>query len=211
MKLKAIVAVCAALFLTGCTDWLFSWFYNGTDTGKLKGKLVVEWLGQDRFLFVPDATEPLIFTRENKEEIRPQRMYTDGGSIPPALRAIKTYSPWGYAPAFIVHDWLFAMKQCKIPGYEKYDLDKAATIMAEVIKTLMEDKDNRFGGPRKLAHYSMYEGVRSPVARKYWDEGTCDTPSGPKSMAGPESARRARSMAAPAADGTPRLRVEFSF
>jgi hypothetical protein len=57
-------------------------------------------------------------------------MYTDGGSIPQPLRAIKVYSPWGYAPAFLVHDWLFAIKQCKRPGYEKLTLEGATDAMA---------------------------------------------------------------------------------
>jgi hypothetical protein len=57
-------------------------------------------------------------------------MYTDGGSIPQPLRAIKVYSPWGYAPAFLVHNWLFAIKQCERPGYGKLTLEGAADAMA---------------------------------------------------------------------------------
>jgi len=208
MALKVWLAAAAALSMTSCTNWFFGRFYDATDTGELKGKIIVEWLDPDRFIFEPDPNEPLTFRRKDNEVIQPQRMYTDGGSIPPALRAIKSYSPWGYAPAFIVHDWLFVMKQCKIPGFEKYDLEKAATIMAEIMKTLM--KDPRFGGENKLALYSMHEGVVSKTARDYWDNGSCDTPTGPRSMAGPTEARSARSM--PRADtANTRLRVEFSF
>ena len=75
-----------------------------------------------------------------------------------------------------MHDWLFVMKQCKIAGYENYDLEKAATIMAEVMKTVMENP--KYGGPNKLVHYSMYEAVRSKEAQDYWDNGKCDTPRG---------------------------------
>ncbi len=69
MQLKAI-AVAAALFLPaalpGC-DLASGWFYDRTDTGTLKGKLIVEWIDQDRFIFLPDATEPLTFVRKNKD------------------------------------------------------------------------------------------------------------------------------------------------
>jgi hypothetical protein len=137
-------------------------------------------------------------------------MYTDGGSVPAPLRALKSYSPWGYAPAYIIHDWLFAMKHCKIAGYENYDVEKAATVLAEVMKTIMENP--KYGGAHKLVHYSIYEGVRSAVAKDYWDNGTCDTPSGPKSMSGPATERKStRPMVAPAASDAARPRFVISF
>jgi hypothetical protein len=213
MSLKPL-ALAAALLIPSCDDLRSGFFYDRTDTGELKGRLIVEWVDQDKFIFQPDAQDPLTFTRKDKDVLRPGLMYTDGGSVPPVLRALKSYSPWGYAPAFIIHDWLFAMKHCKIPGYEKYDLEKAATIMAEVMKTVMENP--KYGGPNKLVHYSMYEGVRSPTAKEWWESGTCDTPSGPKSEAGPavarpESARAGRMMArpAPADAARPRFVIQF--
>jgi hypothetical protein len=209
MKPLLLALSVVALLPAGCTDWLYGRHYNQTDTGDLKGKLVVEWIDQDKFLFLPDAQNPLVFRRKNNEVIEPQRMFTDGGSIPAALRSIKSYSPWGYAPAFIVHDWLFVMHQCKVPGFENYDLEKAATIMSEVMKTIMENP--KYGGPNKLVHLSMYEAVRSPAAQDYWDNGKCDTPAGPKSLAGPATERSARPMAAPAAPGEPRARFVIEF
>lgn len=209
MKPLLIALVVVALSPSGCTDWFYGRHYDATETGELKGKLIVEWIDQDKFLFLPDADNPLVFRRKNDKVIQPQRMYTDGGSIPSALRAIKSYSPWGYAPAFIVHDWLFVMHQCKVPGYEDYDLEKAATIMSEVMKTIMENP--KYGGPNKLVHYSMYEAVRSKVAQDYWDNGKCDTPSGPKTLAGPESERKARAMVAPAPSSEPRPRFVIEF
>ena len=208
--MRLIVVALVALLPTSCTDILYGWNYDHTDTGELKGRLVVEWVDQDKFLFLPDPVNPLVFKRKGGNEvIQPQRMYTDGGTIPPALRAIRSYSPWGYAPAFIVHDWLFAMKHCKVAGYENYDLDKAATVMAEVMKTVMENP--KYGGPNKLVHYSMYEAVRSKAAQDYWDKGVCDTPAGPKSDAGPGSARSFRPMTTPAPSDAPRARFVIEF
>jgi hypothetical protein len=143
-------------------------------TGELRGKLLVQWYDYDEFIFVPDQKDPLTFVRYNKEQITPEKMYTDGGSIPRPLWGMRRYSPWGYAPAFIVHDWLFVMHKCKLPGYEAYDLDKTAWIMSEVIKTLMEDPE--YGGKSKFALYSMYEAVRSDIAKFVWKNGECKLP-----------------------------------
>lgn len=164
-----LLAIALALGLTGCSD--LTW--QQTSTGQLKGKLVIEWINQDEFLFIPDPAQPLVFTRASGEVIKPEAMYTDGGSIPVALRAVKSYSPWGYAPAFIVHDWLFSIKQCKLTGHDKLTLDDAANVLAEVLKTVMENP--KYGGPNKLVHYSMYEAVRSSVAKDYWENGKCTT------------------------------------
>ena len=168
--MRRILTVLALVVgVSGCSD--ITW--QTTKTGQLKGKLVIEWINQDEFLFIPDPAQPLTFTRANAEVIVPEAMYTDGGTIPVALRAVKSYSPWGYAPAFIIHDWLFTMKQCKLAGHDKLTLDDAATVLAEVLRTVMENP--KYGGPNKLVHYSMYEAVRSTVARDYWENGKCAT------------------------------------
>jgi hypothetical protein len=210
MHWKFLAIMGLGLAVAGCDNPFSGWYYDRTDVGSLKGKLVVEWVDQDKFIFVPDAQDPLTFVRKNNETIRPQTMYTDGGSIPAPLRALKSYSPWGYAPAFIIHDWLFVMKHCKISGYESYDLDKAAAVMAEVMKTVMENP--KYGGPNKLVHYSMYEGVRTKTAREYWENGKCDTPSGPRSASGPVTARQSsRPMAVPSPSDAARPRFIISF
>ena len=186
-NLRRVAVLVMALFAAGCSDW----HYESTDVGELKGKLIVEWIDQDTFLFLPDEAEPLTFVRSNKEVIKPQRMVTDGGSVPRALRVIKSYSPWGYAPAFIIHDWLYQMKHCKLPGHDKLSVDLAATIMSEVIKTIMENP--KHGGKNSLIMYSMYQAVRTKTAQGYWETGKCtkgrDTRSFRKLEAGKPRAR----------------------
>ena len=61
--------------------------------GKLEGKLIVQWLEPDKFLFVPDATSPLKFTRASGEVVQPQRLMTDGGTIPRPMWVSRSYSP----------------------------------------------------------------------------------------------------------------------
>lgn len=145
-------------------------FYGRLEPGQLKGSILVQWTDKDAFFFRPDPLDPLQFTRKNGETIVPQLMRTDGGSIPRPLRALKNYSPWGYAPAFTIHDWIFWMHYCKLPGAEKYDVDSAAQIMAEAIKTQME-KDKEID---RFTVYAMYEAVKSPLAHQAWNQGKCN-------------------------------------
>ena len=167
-----------SLLSVGCA----SFHYQQTKPGTLAGKLLVQWIDHDKFIFIPDQARPLSFTRHNRKTITPGRMYTDGGSIPRPLWALRSYSPWGYAPAFIVHDWLFRMKQCKIPGHEEYTVEEAAWVMSEVMKTMMEQHAN---GDR-LAHYAMYEAVRSPIAVSLWENGKCEQPTPEESARAPK-------------------------
>jgi len=146
MRVFRIVIVSA--LVTGCAT---AREYDSFSTGKLEGKLIVQWLEPDKFLFLPDVRNPLRFTRHNETKIEPGRMLTDGGSIPRPLWILRNYSPWGYAPAFIVHDWLFEMKHCKLPGYQMFTNRDAADVLAEVMKSLMESKrvDVDKGAPPK--------------------------------------------------------------
>ena len=165
--MRALVLALITLLLCGCATM----HYSETKPEELKGKLTVEWIEPDQFIFRPDNDNPLTFTRYNKDKIVPGLMYTDGGSIPRPFWALRSYSPWGYAPAFIVHDRLFHMKHCQLPGSENFTTEEAAWVMSEVMKTLMEKE-----GIDKLALYTMFEAVRSPIAVNLWNEGKCEQP-----------------------------------
>jgi len=165
--MRTSVFAIVALLLSGCA----AIHYGETKPGELKGRLTVEWIDPDKFIFRPDTDNPLTFIRSNRDRITPGFMYTDGGSIPRPLWALRSYSPWGYAPAFIVHDWLFHMKHCQLPGNEKFTVDEAAWVMSEVMKTMMEKE-----GVDKWTLYTMFEAVRSPIAANLWDAEKCEAP-----------------------------------
>jgi hypothetical protein len=169
MAMRGAALVGLALMLGGCTKSV----YEDTTPGHLEGKLIVQWLEPDRFLFIPDAEKPLRFARATGQVITPGRMLTDGGSIPRPMWVLRNYSPWGYAPAFIVHDWLFHAHHCQLPGHEDYDHHVAATVMAEVMKTLMEE-DKAPKNEATLA--AMYAAVSSSIAENLWNTGPCEPP-----------------------------------
>ncbi|HEX3125941.1 MAG TPA: DUF1353 domain-containing protein, partial [Thermoanaerobaculia bacterium] len=165
-----LVCLCLLSLLgTGCA----SARYQSTKPGKLQGKLIVQWIEPDEFLFIPDPESPLSFIRFNGDKITPGKMMTDGGSIPRPLWILRSYSPWGYAPAFIVHDWLFVMKHCQIPGNEKYNVHDAALVLAEVMKTIMVTGKVAVDRPTL---WSIYSAVNSPIAGNLWDKGACIPP-----------------------------------
>ena len=180
MKLSVVGLLVACLLSSGCA----SIHYLKTRQGKLEGKLTVQWIDFDEFEFVPDPEKPLTFTRHNGNKITPGWMHTDGGSVPRPLWAFKSYSPWGYAPAFIVHDWLFEMQHCQHAGHEEVDLYEAAQIMSEVMKTLMLEENNAPND--KFALYSMFTAVQSVPAQTQWRNGQCQS----QASAGPKTAEK---------------------
>lgn len=163
---RATFLVLVAVF----TNYAHAFDYESIRPGRLSGKLIVQWIEPDVFLFIPDTQQPLTFTRSNGTSIKPGRMLTDGGSIPRPLWAFRSYSPWGYAPAFIVHDWLFHMQKCKLEGFQAWSLETSADVMAEIIKTMMEsgkvEKDSQ-------TVQLMHAAVSSRFAKQYWESNIC--------------------------------------
>lgn len=159
-----------ACFTSGCATAK----YNRTPQGELGGRLTIEWIGADQFIYRPDAKKPFYFKRANGEVIQPKNMYTDGGSIPRPLWAFRGYSPWGYGPAYIAHDWLFAAHHCHLPEAQGHTVFTAADVLSEVMKTVMETNPNVMKSPFLL--YTVDEAVRTPIAQKLWNDGKCEQP-----------------------------------
>ncbi|MCE6977272.1 DUF1353 domain-containing protein [Pseudomonas frederiksbergensis] len=147
--------------------------YRKTDEGRFNGALDVRWIKNDYFLFVPSKDDPFRFTRANGEVIRPGPMYTDGGSIPRFLWGVNGYSPWGYAPAYIIHDWLFVAHECGYSGYKDYSFKNTHIVLAEGLKAVME------ASPEIRSYFvfeSVVAAVSSPIAKRLWDQGECNAP-----------------------------------
>ncbi|MDZ4395999.1 hypothetical protein [Cypionkella sp.] len=163
--------------------------YDDAPVGKLSGTVLVMWVGETeagegdgRFVYVPSAT-PLRFERANPsatlKTIQPQMMYTDGGSIPALAQVFKGFSPWGYAPAYIVHDWLFVARKCVNDNSANPDqaavaqmpFGESATVAAEVIKTLIATNTV---APNDIAPQLIASAVAGPIAKSRWNEdGAC--------------------------------------
>lgn len=171
LGISAFLWALMTLALGGCTNL----FYNQVKPGYLSGTLVVEWYETDKFLIVPDPQSPLTFTRFNGEQIRPNIMLVDGRALPRKLWVAKHYTPWGYTPAFVIHDWLQHIHRCGMIAERYYGQEETTRIMTEVIKTLMNDP--LYGGPNQSMLYSLYQAVTTPAADRVWWRGECLQPT----------------------------------
>ncbi|MFC4668544.1 hypothetical protein ACFO5X_08275 [Seohaeicola nanhaiensis] len=145
------VAILAGLLLAACGTVDF----DEAPVGRFEGALLVMWVGEGdgkgagKFVYVPSRTRPLTFIRNRPgaavTRIVPEMMYTDGGSIPRAGQLFNGFSPWGYAPAYMVHDWIFVARHCLTDNMaegeetkiEGMTFKESAEIIAEAIKTLI--------------------------------------------------------------------------
>lgn len=167
--MRSILIVCILFAFGGCASSL----YRHTQEGSFHGSLDVRWVKSDYFIFEPNKDNPLTFTRLDGKTIHPGRMYTDGGSIPRFLWGIKGYSPWGYAPAYVVHDWLFEAQHCRYKPDNQYSFSDSANILAEGLKAIME------ADPAVRNYFvfdTVYEAVKTPIAKRMWERGTCKPP-----------------------------------
>lgn len=188
---RHLASLFAYITMTGCGTIDYD---AVAKTGNFDGRLFVMWVGEGsaysgdgRFVFIPNPKDPLTFTRRDESgkvlgsPIRPEMMYTDGGSIPRLATAFKGLSPWGYAPAYMVHDWLFIANHCNIDGTptveEKrvsgFKFSDSALIMAEAIKALQvagQVQNNDVSG------LAVSSAVSGPISRSLWNrEGACES------------------------------------
>lgn len=162
------VCLMLAIGLSGCAGLL----YERLGTGTFTGRLDVEWIAPNQFIYRPSAERPLKFVTSAGRVIQPRAMYTDGGSIPRLFWSSPELGPWDFAPGYIIHDWLFLQHRCKEGDWQSWDIDMAATVLAEGIKTLMTGAQN--GDP--VIAWAIYEAVRTPMARRSWDSPACSLP-----------------------------------
>jgi hypothetical protein len=183
--LRTTLAVLPTFLVSACTTVS----YDTLQPGSFTGSLFVMWVGEGsgsggdgKFVFVPDPRDPLTFTRPTHgpaKTIRPGVMYTDGGSVPRIAQIFKGFSPWGYAPAYMVHDWVFTAHHClhdnqsnaqyqQVAGVEFED---SAAILGEAIQGLVAAK---LVQQNDVAASSITWAVSTSVARNLWNaDGAC--------------------------------------
>jgi hypothetical protein len=166
--ISALIAMALGA-MSGCS----SLSYDAVGKATISGTLEVRWIKPDRFIYVPLAEDPLVVVMSDKRIIKPQRIYTDGGSIPRLAWGIPGFSPWGYAPAYVMHDWVFAAHHCNFDEYKSVSFDDSARYLAEAIKALMEAG---VAAKDEATLLAIYAGVRTPLAKSIWDTPGCNLP-----------------------------------
>ncbi len=188
MKLRrSLIVLVLSFLMTACV----SVQYDPYTPSYFTGSVLVIWVGETegssgdgKFLFIPNPNDRLTFHRNASDThgrmIEPGLMYTDGGSISKVAQVFNGLSPWGYAPGYMIHDWLFTARHCLVDGSsdKKYDqvrdidFDEFAKILNEAISALI---NQRLVKRNDLAIGAITGAVDSFVARNLWDEqGACE-------------------------------------
>lgn len=94
-------------------------------------------------------------------------MATDGGSVPRVAWLIHNLDPWAYLHAYALHDWLFLSHHCQLPGDPANTFERANTILAEAIYTLMRTEPAKYA-PDCRNVVVVYTAVASPIDRGVW-------------------------------------------
>ncbi|MDX0481415.1 hypothetical protein GOD90_20275 [Sinorhizobium medicae] len=132
----------------------------------------LRWVRPNWFEFIPKRQIPFRFIRANGERVEPRRMFTDGGSIPRLFRWGNGLDPWGFAPAYLLHDYEFDLHRC---GRSDKSFEDVRDTMMEAVRTLMH-----VGlCPSSSVVFGMiYAGIDSIVARRIWNAKTskCSLP-----------------------------------
>lgn len=157
-----------SIILGGCSQLL----YSRTPTGSFEGKLTVEWIAPNQFIYRPDPKKPLVYTAADGLKIEPRLMYTDGGSIPRLFWSASGLGPWDFGPGYIIHDWLFEQHHCRIGDWTAISFSRSASLLAEALKTQMV----KSGRPEAELLYAIHGAVSLPVAERLWNDGSCREP-----------------------------------
>lgn len=168
-----LAAFALALCLCSCAS---ERFYQSVDgTGVITGRPCVEWRQPNKFVYVRSKNPSFSFKRPNGELIRPGNIETDGGSIPRFLWSQKGFSPWSYAPAYLVHDWMYEAHRRKVPaGIDAngqdifYTKSQADWIMAEIIKCQMENP-SEFNTKKSVGHLRKIYWAVSQFGKTAWN------------------------------------------
>lgn len=126
-------------------------------------RINLRWCAPDWFEYIPNEDAHFHFTKSNGEQVFPERMFTDGGSIPRLFTLAKILSPWGYLPAFLLHDWQFDLHHS---GASAESFESVRDTMMEALKTLMVTGTC----PRSELDFNViYAGINSTFARDVWN------------------------------------------
>lgn len=239
MRRSFVLCLCAVATISGCSGVTYQ--NQQMHKAKLKGEVAVFWLaegdqhaGDGKFIYVPIRSDPLVLTwmdgKGHWRETEPGIMFTDGGSIPKFAQSYDGYSPWGYAPAYMVHDWVFEARQCERKGAATaqqkqsvagMDFDDTVRIMAQAIAALVEKK---LVSEKGTAPSGVTAAVGTPISRRLWEvDATCSNSTdfdaiakkydqlanGSRGMGG--SAKMARILTQPGDGRQPQLIGRMSF
>ncbi len=176
--------------------WLFRGLglvlYKDAKEGEMHGSVVLLWVdesetysGAGRFVYVPFPGDELRFSFTSSAhvlyQLKPAPFYTDGGSIPRPAQIFKGFSPWDYAPAYILHDWVFVAKRClaekpdcpMVQQIKQMTFRESAELMGAALRTLAR---TQVVYENNVAKTTITGVVSMGFSRRLWNDGqSCDS------------------------------------
>jgi Protein of unknown function (DUF1353) len=183
---RTLTALAAVVLLGGCAALIVR--KPAVLGGELSGRLALAWDDGYSFVAYPVKGNELTYRLPKDHrlagvlgEIRPQIMYTDGGSIPRTFWSFDGLSPWEYGPAFIIHDWIFSRHYCKKKDYP-VTLAEANDILLDAMILLDAQVARRHGRrPHNAGQVRrLIDAAVTNFSKSVWDKGKCPpTPDEP--------------------------------
>jgi hypothetical protein len=146
--------------------------FDETPVGIFEGQIRLTWLYENHFLYEPheDPQQRFRFIRANGQVIEPGTMVTNGASIPSLFWGAASLNPWTYAPAYLLHDWLFRARACGFIDPDEFTFEDTALIMAEALKTQMVTDP----ASRNVRTYELVaQSTATPIAWLLYDHLPC--------------------------------------
>lgn len=150
------------------------WDDYNTGTFQNIDNIFLRWISSTAPLrlqeYVPDKTAPFSFTASDGRTIEPGRFLTDGGSIPDIGVLYSGIDRFGYLPAYLIHDWEYALHHCDRldVSISRADADRA---LLEALKTMMtvglipESRRDFWRIETALGNFSgMYWNAKTPCS-----------------------------------------------
>ena len=142
--------------------------------------------------------DSLAFVTSENLTIRPDDIYTDGGSVPRVFWSVRGLSPWGMGPAYVIHDWIYHLHRCGTPEQRaRIGFRQSARILEEVAIELQ-----KAGMLKESASYigAIRWAVSGPIAFSVWNRpATAQDCAPPPKAAEAATLRRKSRSGAPAA------------
>lgn len=124
----------------GLRDW---WVWDDYTPGSFEniGTIRLTWVDGEAaveglMLYTPDPQAPFSFVDHSGLRITPGAFLTDSGSIPGWATSLTGIEKTGYLPAYLIHDWEYALHHCKRLGSDRTRAAVDETLF-EGVKTLM--------------------------------------------------------------------------
>lgn len=101
--------------------------------GTFSGRYCLRPISYRTYEYTPDEAAPFAFTTSLGWRIQPERMETDGATIPRLFWSLPGFDPMDWIDGAVIHDWLY---ECNHRGLSSVTFSQANAVLAECLQTL---------------------------------------------------------------------------